>query len=741
MTNIYILAVGGTPPSPWTRQTAYDGRFVKFTGTPAGHGTTAGSSTHTHTINSLAVTANPGYVVYFDWYHLVTNRWSPAHTHGYTNVAFSSASNLPPYYSMSLWYMDMATWETAERRFPANAILISNTAISSDQLSRHTDSDGRLIVLGDAGGTGGTTTHTHALTFGTSDYQTVGLVFDPTLPQSDNVETYQVIGDTRICDLTQIIHNHGNQSITSSTGSNVPYNIATRLYQAYSQTTRADAGVICFTDGTPSANWTVLTGWAGFFLAGANQNANGSGNSTHGHTASGNTATYAINSYYTFRKAWSANHSFWSPALMGDATAHYHNVTSTIADATTEPVNVYLAPMILNNTLYHINTYTLAETSTIRMKKTMSPTHTMSVRSRKALENTFGMKPQISKYNINLTADVDSILLNQFEKSAKQTTRLKRAYQIGATHDMRVVIPVDYVEMTMRLVRYWNPIGQPVLDAMMKGWIDEIQTVDNKTQVMYLNSSLDYSVGSELDIKWGEVYELPRLANETDEHYRKRIKTYVTMQTGSGTKATLEMVLDTITGEFGSSRVETYVPGYVKIFFDTGTALHAAYNSASLINYVLPQALASGIYYTLYLSFKDYTLTARFKGTPTFAYLMGYNTLITDLTKDYAAHLQIIDQYEATYDMDQILLHVYEFITYGTMTIKADDSKTYTADVVHKAILEEDYTVEFTSKALALLASVDMSMTQQYAFNMYYFTDLLMQKDRQVQYYMGVYLQ
>jgi len=201
---------------------------------------------------------------------------------------------------------------------------------------------------------------------------------------------------------------------------------------------------------------------------------------------------------------------------------------------------------------------------------------------------------------------------------------------LGYSLDTLLIFTRHEFDVSMRLLNSWLPQGKPVMDAIMKGWIDQIQKVDNKIQVMYLNSSLDYAIGTDLDTKWGEIYGVPRFSNEPDDVYRQRIKTYTTMQTGSGTKKTIESILDTVTGEAGSSRVETCFPGQVKVFFDTSTALHNAYDQNSLVEYLLQQALAIGIYYYIYYSFYDFPVTVNCKGPIESSWLMDFFTHMLD---------------------------------------------------------------------------------------------------------------
>lgn len=259
-------------------------------------------------------------------------------------------------------------------------------------------------------------------------------------------------------------------------------------------------------------------------------------------------------------------------------------------------------------------------------KKDVLQNYTMFLPKKKELSDTLPVSSSLSKFNLDKFLDVNL--------STKQAKFLGCDYDFLSARenyfeyslDALLIFTSHEFAISMRLLNSWLPQGEPVLDAVMKGWIDQIQKVDNKIQVMYLNSSLDFAIGTDLDTKWGEIYDVPRFSNESDDVYRQRIKTYTTMQTGSGTKNTIESILDTVTGEAGTSRVETRLPGRVKVFFDTNTALHTAYDHNPLVEYLIQQALAVCIYYDIYYSFYDFPVTVKCRGPLESSWLMDFFT-------------------------------------------------------------------------------------------------------------------
>ena len=333
MTNLIIGWRGaGNPPSPWARWTDGDGRYLRFTATVGDAKAKAGSATHTHTVINLSV-ANPGEVAGAN--PLGSQALEKNHTnHGVGSSSISSANNDPEYYSFALIYMDLATWEASERRFPQDALVFSQGALSWSEVSRDTSADGKLIMLSSTPGqVGGTATRSHNATVTLGSGGGSASIYVVTL----NAGNYEIAAN----------HTHGvSGTITSSALTTKPARITTRIYAANVLTTKALAGVVCMVDDTPSANWTIVN-WTGKFLESANTDATSTGSSTQTHTGLSGTSGIPSNSgsqVYSYQ-AYSED----SAVLR----THTHTFTFDLGSANIEPLYYNLVPVSLNSTLVH----------------------------------------------------------------------------------------------------------------------------------------------------------------------------------------------------------------------------------------------------------------------------------------------------------------------------------------------------------------------------------------------------
>ena len=533
----------------------------------------------------------------------------PVHTHPVSSTAVVSSDNEPLFYKLALWYMDYAEWYKNIKSFPPQSVFLTKGSLNWDEVQLFDAPVGRYIRLGNVGLTGGSNTHLHGLT---GQLDNMALKAEKAGKGSDLPRLAININ----------FHKHsfeGNTNLATSE----PVHVTCPLYIAKSGTTRAMAGVICFTDDPEVCpdKWSFATDLFDNFVLAGNSFSPSTGFNSHVHNPS-----EIHSSQVTSSIASSLQKIGYPIKFQNVPTSHDHLVDTSVPEAIHVPPCVTLIPMLLTQTISKIQTYDKSALLSFGAKKGVSLNYIMFLPKKKAVSSLLPISSNVNKNNINKFLDINLSTKQSRFLGCDYDFLYARENYLGYSLDALLIFTSHEFAVSMRLLNSWLPQGELVLDAIMKGWIDQIQKVDNKIQVMYLNSSLDFAIGTDLDTKWGEIYNVPRFSNESDDVYRQRIKTYTTMQTGSGTKKTIESILDTVTGETGSSRVETHFPGQVKVFFDTSTALHTAYDHQPLVEYLIQQALAVGIYYDIYYSFYDFPVTVNFKGPLESSWLMDFIT-------------------------------------------------------------------------------------------------------------------
>ncbi|MHB8123477.1 MAG: hypothetical protein ACYDG4_15140 [Desulfuromonadaceae bacterium] len=235
--------------------------------------------------------------------------------------------NNPAYYGLDIIYMDMATWEAYEKRFPDGAVVLSSQVLAdAGFMERFTAADGKYISNTTPDATGGVTeTKTHLCEGQTGEGGNTG---------------GSGYSGSQLC--ASVAHHH-HISLTSGASTNEPRSLVTRLYEILALTVSAKVGTVVFCDSTPSANWEILTAWTGANLKSGDSDPTLSGSDTHSQTLSGNTLTGGVgNSKRTGGNIYGCNNSF-----------HLHAVSATLQSVSHVPLSVLLMPIKLKVDLFH----------------------------------------------------------------------------------------------------------------------------------------------------------------------------------------------------------------------------------------------------------------------------------------------------------------------------------------------------------------------------------------------------
>ena len=320
MTNLYVFWKKVTdPPSPWTRLTRTN-QYLRFNGSTSNHWGQTGATTHTHPSATITI-GNSVHLTELSILHSspVKKVMGPHSDHPVTNYSISSNNNTPPGWGLDIIYMDLTTWETSVRSFPEGSIIMSNGALVDANLERYIAADGKYIVHTTPEAAVGTNTaHSHTISgnLGNATGSINSTAYYTSL-QGDEVAT----------------HSH-TFNFASEAKYVEPRNLVTRLYHALHKTSKAVAGSVVFVDGSVSANWEILTGWAGGNLKSGNSDPSLTGSDTHTQSLSGNSSTYDGPNVF-------AGNGY--PSVIG-WSAHYHPITGSMAEANHVPSSRLIVP-------------------------------------------------------------------------------------------------------------------------------------------------------------------------------------------------------------------------------------------------------------------------------------------------------------------------------------------------------------------------------------------------------------
>ena len=216
-----------------------------------------------------------------------------------------------------------------------------------------------------------------------------------------------------------------------------------------------------------------------------------------------------------------------------------------------------------------------------------------------------------------------------------------------------------------------------VMNALVWAWAETFDSVWRKMETMANALKLEHATDTYLDDAWGQIFDLPRIYQETDTAYRDRLKTRTTILTSSGTKSNCETIIDSIIGMFGETTVTTRYPSSVQITFSSIDAMRIAKEKQDTLNYLIPQMVAAGISYNLCLPFIDYFVETYVKGPLTLSHTMRYALLHRNSDLTYNANVINTIQPELSYDADMTIMnhHIKQLLVGSLFSI--EKLKTY----------------------------------------------------------------
>ena len=218
-----------------------------------------------------------------------------------------------------------------------------------------------------------------------------------------------------------------------------------------------------------------------------------------------------------------------------------------------------------------------------------------------------------------------------------------------------------------------------VMNALVWAWAETFDSVWRKMETMANALKLEHATDTYLDDAWGQIFDLPRIYQETDTAYRDRLKTRTTILTSSGTKSNCETIIDSIIGMFGETTVTTRYPSTVQITFSSIDAIRIAKEKQDTLNYLIPQMVAAGISYSMYLPFIDYFMETYVSGPLTLSHTMRYALLHKNSDLSYEMNIANNIQQTIPYDVDMQVMNYYEKLFLVGSMFKINKTKSFTA--------------------------------------------------------------
>lgn len=199
-----------------------------------------------------------------------------------------------------------------------------------------------------------------------------------------------------------------------------------------------------------------------------------------------------------------------------------------------------------------------------------------------------------------------------------------------------------------------SPRQNHIITPQLIAIANQLAYVMDLNYKMGLLKRIEFVTGNDLDEIWGQVYGQRRRYGEGDDEYRKRLQVYLLQVAGSGTKAAIEEIISIICEFPNSCRVDTYWPGYCRIYITNAYARLKARDRLDLINLVLPNTIAAGVDYRLYIPYVDLSADIVLCG-PAYTNLMADEALQGQANRTIDASIFLASRHDESIAADVVL--------------------------------------------------------------------------------------
>jgi hypothetical protein len=240
---------------------------------------------------------------------------------------------------------------------------------------------------------------------------------------------------------------------------------------------------------------------------------------------------------------------------------------------------------------------------------------------------------------------------------------------------------------------------ESIINAILISHGRVLEELSSAIALMGLRLQLPYATGSDMDLYWAKVIALKRRYQESDEDYRRRLLTRLSIMKSSGTKAECESILNTQLGMRDAVDLQTYWPGLVRVTWTSYTAMRRAEDNKALIEEALEAMLAAGISYSMSFPYKIYTMDVNVIGKHSEPYDIDA-TVSVDKKFYYTLRADIFGRNSTNDDVDANLETTHSAIARYDARIWANPNKSMLLDVNLSEKHEKTYNLDGLFKAL-----------------------------------------
>lgn len=273
-----------------------------------------------------------------------------------------------------------------------------------------------------------------------------------------------------------------------------------------------------------------------------------------------------------------------------------------------------------------------------------------------------------------------------------QAISVPASYELDAT-----LVQSSYhryqVDALIAMERSDTRFRESIINAIIHSYARACEELSETISLMGLRLQLPYATSDDLDQYWSKILGLRRRYQESDEDFRARLATRLSIMKSSGTKPECEAIIDSILSMKNASEIRTYWPAEVRVNWRSFQAMIRAEERYAAVREALDSMLATGVSWSTSFPYKAYPVDANLMGRHSTSYLLDLGISRQKLSL-YLVRTDIFDTRSTLADLDALIETAHQTSEPLDLLLKATRSSIVQLDANISETHERSYQLD-----------------------------------------------
>lgn len=237
-----------------------------------------------------------------------------------------------------------------------------------------------------------------------------------------------------------------------------------------------------------------------------------------------------------------------------------------------------------------------------------------------------------------------------------------------------------HVDALIAMERSDTRFRESIINAIIHSYARACEELSEAISLMGLRLQLPYATSDDLDQYWSRILGLRRRYQESDEDFRARLATRLSIMKASGTKSECEDILDNILDMKNASEIRTYWPAEVRVNWRSFQAMIRAEERYAAVREALDSMLATGVSWSTSFPYRVYHVDANLMGRHSTSYPLDLGISRQKLSL-YLVRADIFDTRSTATNLDALIETLHQTSDNLDLLLKATRSSIVQLDV------------------------------------------------------------